>query len=180
MEITNESINEIIKYAIDPLSIPSPFINIFIIARYLFFIFAIFSIFLIVYILITTSWLKFKFFEDALEFIKFRPYGSDKYYKDWKKISKQVESGIEAEYKLAIIKADTILNEVLESIGYTKGSTEEKIKQAGPLEINNFVEIQEARIVRNGIIHDPDYDLSYEKTKEVLAIYKETIKTLGI
>jgi len=40
--------------------------------------------------------------------------------------------------------------------------------------------LKEARQIRNGVVHDPDYQLTKEKAKEVMDIYQESFRNLGV
>ncbi len=170
----------IIDYLIDPSLIPNPYLQVLTVVKVLSIIFLIFLVILIIFVLVTTKWFKFRVTEDVTEFVKFKPYGSDKYAKEWKKIIKRLDSGIEAEYKLAIMEADAMLDEILQRLGYTEETTEQKLSNVGSVEINNIEELKEARKVRNGVIHDPDYQLSKDKAKEVMNVYEGAFKNLSL
>ena len=68
--------------------------------------------------MINSSWLQYKFLEDVTEFFSWQSYGAREISKKWNKIKKRIESGTESDYKLAIIDADDLLVEVLDSRGY--------------------------------------------------------------
>ncbi len=173
-------IESIISYLLSPETIPSPFVEIISILKIIFLVISIILFFMIVAILLKTQWLPRRFFEDAAEFIRFRPHEINKFLKDWKKIIKKQESGSEAEYKLAIIEADTMLDDVLKRMGHTEETLEEKLKSLKTSELENMEELKEARKVRNSVVHDPDYELTLDKTKEILKIYEDTFKNLKV
>ena len=138
-------------------------------------------LFLVVFlVLLKTQWLYRRFFEDASEFVKFKSHETSKFLKEWKKILKKQESGSEAEYKLAIIEADSLLDEVLKRMGHTEETIEEKIKTILSSEIKNIEELKEARKTRSSVVYDPDYELALGKTKETLKIYEEALKNLRV
>ncbi len=170
----------IIEYLLQPKLIPSPYFGIMIGFKIFFILISFILLGIIVYILISSNWLKFRATEDLNEFIKFEPYGSDKYIKEWKKIMKRFDSGIEAEYKLAIIETDSMLGEILQRMGYDEPTIEKNLNKITAVEIPNIDDLKEARRVRNGVVHDPDYQLSKEKSKEVMDIYQESFRSLGI
>ena len=171
---------EIISYLLNPETIPSPFGEIISILRIVFFAISFILFSLIVFVFLRTQWLGRRFLEDANEFINFKPHETNKFLKEWKKIIKKQESGSEAEYKLAIIEADTMLDEVLKRIGHTEETIEEKLKATTTSELKNLEELKEARKVRNNVVYDPDYELTLDKTKEVLKVYEESFKNLRL
>ncbi len=170
----------IISYLLSPETIPSPFGEIIPVLKVVFLIISLILFSLIIFVLVKSQWLPRRFFEDANEFIGFKPFEVNKFIKDWRKINKKQESGSEAEYKLAIIEADTMLEEVLKRMGHTQETVEEKIKAVKFLDSKNLENLKEARKVRNSIVHDPDYNLTLDKTKEVLKVYEDTFKDLKV
>lgn len=179
-EITKQITEQIIAYLTDPSLIPSPYYQIIIGIKILFIGISIFFIVLSIYILMNTQWLKFRYTQDISEFSKFKSYEFEKFAKDWKKIMKRLETGLESEYKLAIIEADVMLEQVLERMGHIEPTIEEKINKVTPSDIPSVNELKVTREIRNDVIHDPDYDLSQEKSKEVLSVYEKAFKELNI
>ncbi len=172
--------DQIISYLNDPSLVPSPYYQIIIVAKFLFLGISIFFIGLSIYILIHSQWLKLRYTQDFSEFSKFKSYEFEKFTKDWKKIMKRLETGLESEYKLAVIEADAMLEQVLERMGHTEPTIEEKIDKITSNDIPSIEDLKAVRDTRNGVIHDPDYDLSQEKAKEVLAIYEKAFRELKI
>lgn len=171
---------QIIQYLLNPGLIPPPYSQVILALKIAFILITIILLGIIFYTITSTSWLKFRATEDINEFIKFKPYGSDKYVKEWKKIMKRIDSGIEAEYKLAIIEIDTMLGEILQRMGHNEGTIEKNLDKVTSIEIPNIDILKEARKTRNGVIYDPDYQLSKEKAKEVMDVYQEAFRSLGI
>ena len=89
---------------------------------------SVFFLFFVIYLMINSSWLQYKFLEDVAEFFSWKSYGSREMSKQWGKIKKRTETGAESDYKLAIIDADDFLMEVLDNRGYGEDTFEESIK----------------------------------------------------
>ncbi len=171
---------EIISYLLSPETIPDPIGSVLFILRIVFWVVSLVFLSIIVFVLFKSNRLKVRFFEDISEFATFKSYGTDKFTKEWKKIMKKLDSGLESEYKLAVIQADTMLDEVLQRIGHTEETIEEKLKATTPIEIGNLEDVKEARKTRNSIVYDPDYHLPLEKARESLEIYKKAFKDMAI
>ena len=171
---------QIIQYLLNPGLIPPPYSQVILVLKIIFILASIALLGVISYTIASTNWLKFRAMEDINEFIKFKAYGSDKYIKEWKKIMKRIDSGIEAEYKLAIIEIDIMLGEILQRMGHNEGTIEKNLDKMTLIEVPNIDTLKEARKIRNGVIHDPDYQLSKEKAKEVMDVYQATFRSLGI
>jgi len=170
---------QIMSYILSPETIPSPYNNILMVMEWLFLFISVAFLICIFLVLLKTKRLRFRYFEDFEEFTKFRPYEADKIAKNWKKIIKKMDSGLESEYKLAIIEADVMLDEVLRRIGHTEEGVEAKINATTSSELKNVEEMKQARKVRNDIVYDPDYHLTLEKTRETLKVYEETFRNLN-
>lgn len=135
-------------------------------------------LFLITYFIFKTSYVKLLFLQDLFEIVTYRPYGLKKVEKQWKKIIKRLESGKEAEYKLAVIEADSMMDSILKKMGYSGKNLEDRLKQLTEASIHNLSELSDAHKIRDNIVHDPDYRLSLENAEKTLAIYEEAFKNI--
>ena len=81
----------------------------------------------VIYFMLNSSWLQYKFLEDVSEFFSWQAYGQRELKKQWNKIKQRIESGAESDYKLAIIDADDLLTEVLDDRGYEGKDFEETV-----------------------------------------------------
>jgi hypothetical protein len=143
--------------------------------------FSMFFLAMVIYFMINSSWLQYKFLEDTAEFFAWQAYGSREMTKKWNKIKKRLESGAESDYKLAIIDADDFLIEVLDNGGYYDGdSFEDSIKKAEKLISSNMAEITNAHEIRNSIVYNPDYKISTEVAKKTLDVYEVVINSIGL
>lgn len=145
-----------------------------------FFLFSFFFFIIIIILFFRTNWKKYAFLEDAVHFFTFRPYGIKKFTKSWQKIAKKLKSGDESEYKLAIIEADEILNNILEKVGYSGETLEEKIDKVSLVVISNKEEILGAHKIRNSIVFNPNYRVEFEEAERILEIYRKALSDLGI
>jgi len=122
--------------------------------------------------------LKLLLWQDVTEFFTFKAYGTRKTFKKWNKIKGKLELPSESEHKLAIIEAESLLDDILKRIGFPGQTVGERLKQITPVQLSNIEEIWEAHKIRNNIVHDPDYRLSQEETKKALEIYERALMHL--
>jgi len=141
--------------------------------------FAMFFLAGVIYFTVNSSWLQYKFLEDVTEFFSWQSYGLRTISKRWKKIRQKLDTGIEAEYKLAVIEADDFLGEMLEERGFLEKGFEESLKKAGKGMLPNLDEILSSHEVRNSIVYNPDYEINGETVKKILAVYESAINNLG-
>jgi hypothetical protein len=145
------------------------------------FVFISFSLFLligIIFFIIKTSWLKSRFLQNIIEFLTYRPYGSIKLKSKWMKVASKLESGIDSEYKLAIIEADSLFDEVLKNIGYKGEDLTEKLSKMKKDVLPSIDEIVKSHKIRDNIVHDPSYNLTYEEAKSVLEAFRKGLEEL--
>jgi len=145
-----------------------------------FIIFSLFFLGTIIYFFINSSWLKYRLTEDIVEFLSWQPYGIVQITKRWNKILKRIDSGLESEYKLAVIEAEDFLNDVLERAGYEGESFEERIKKVEKKLGSLFKEVLSVHEIRNSIVYNPDFKLSLDLTQKVLEVYKKAVDTIGV
>jgi len=132
----------------------------------------------IILLLLKNSWLKRRFLEDWTEFFIYRPFGVKKTFKQWAKVLKRLDTAKEADYKLAVIEADGLLNDILNKMGY-KGETMAKVlEQINATILPDIEQIWEVHKVRNNLVHDPDYELSLEQARKILGVYEKSFRTL--
>ncbi|MCX6718508.1 MAG: hypothetical protein NTY81_02820 [Candidatus Staskawiczbacteria bacterium] len=134
----------------------------------------------VIYFMLNSSWLQYKFLEDVTEFFSWSAFGQREMQKQWDRIKKRAESGAESDYKLAIIDADDFLAEVLDNRGYDGDTFEESIQKAGRLIASILDDVLKAHEIRNSIVYNPDFKLSTEHAKKVLDTYETAAKEIGM
>jgi len=88
--------------------------------------------------------------------------------KKWIKIEKRLKTGAEANFKLAVLEADKIFNDILKDVGY-----EAEIK------ISNKDEIKQAGKIKNKIIDDSEFSLTEIEAQKIVDAYKRGLEDLG-
>lgn len=147
-------------------------------AKVVFIFFSICFFVATVYLMLTSSYLKYQFIIDLRSFFDWQSASLQKIIKRWKRIQKRIETGTEYEYKLAIIEADDLFKDVLEEKGFKGKTFEERINQVDGTQLPNLDEIIEMHKIRNSIVYDPDYKLSRDHAKQVLGTYERAIKNI--
>lgn len=142
--------------------------------------FAMFFLAFVIYFMLNSSWLQYKFLEDVTEFFSWKALGAREITKQWNRIRRRTASGLEADYKLAIIDAEDFFNETMERAGYEGDNFEEALEKAGELLDSSSRDLLQAHQTRNSIVYDPNFELSDEEANRVLAIYEAAINTVGL
>lgn len=99
----------------------------------------------------------------------------------WHYILTLIESPNESDWRVAIIEADTMLDEVLEKKGMVGETLSEKLEQARS---NGYAFIQgawDAHIIRNQIAHQgSDFTLTQIEGRRVVRMYQSFFEELGV
>lgn len=98
--------------------------------------------------------------------------------KQWQAVLEKVESGNESDYKLAVIEADKIFDDLVKRIGYKGGDMGERLQQITSAQLPNINDIWEAHKIRNKIAHESDYRINRALAKRAVEIYQEAMETL--
>jgi len=167
--------NDLISYLILPETVSQLWF-----LKILFIIFSLISLGFIIFFLLKSSWLKYFVIYDLFEFLTYQSYKSKVITKQWKKIKKRLETDLEAEYKLALIEADSLLDEVFKKKGFEGDTLAEKLKKINIDILPNLEEIWQAHKIRNNIVHDPDYQLSFDEAKRTISIYEKALIDLEV
>ena len=85
------------------------------------------------------------------------------------------------DWKLAIIEADVILDDLLKQRGYVGNSLGERLRSVTPQQLNTLNDAWEAHKVRNLIAHEgPDFVLTQRKAEETINRYRRVFAEFGI
>lgn len=148
--------------------------------RIIFLIFSLFLLISICYFLFKTSYLKARYFEDSTEFFNWKDLGAKKTIKQWAKIMKQLDKESKAEWKIAIIEADNLLDSILKRGGQSGKTKKERLEGLTADIVPNIEELKEVRKIKNDIIKNSDYKLEHIEARRILEIYRETFSHLGL
>jgi len=144
-------------------------------------VFLFFSLFFlggIIYFLLNSSWIRKIFLQDLIEILTYKPYWTRGIAKKWKKIKKRLETGLESEYKLAAIEADSMLNDALRIMGYHGESLGERLDKLTEAALPNIEQVRDVHKICNNVVHDPDYRLTLEQARRILAVYEHAFHDL--
>ncbi len=99
----------------------------------------------------------------------------------WQVVLNHVNSESPAEWKLGILEADNMLDEILEDQGYFGETVADKLKAMSPSRITSYQELWEAHKVRNEIAHGGaiDMELSKKVARDTIANFGKAFKELG-
>lgn len=96
----------------------------------------------------------------------------------WEEIQKHLNSTKEAEWKFAVIEADSLVDYILKSAGYPGDTMGDRLKNIDKSQIVTLDGLWEAHKIRNRLAHDLSYFLRYGEAKRAVQLYEKTLKEL--
>ncbi len=98
----------------------------------------------------------------------------------WRKVLTYVFSDNSADWKLAIIEADSMLESLLTDLGFRGENLGERLKSANQETFRPLSIAWEAHTVRNRIAHEGlGYDISQHEAKRIIALYEQIFREFG-
>jgi hypothetical protein len=99
----------------------------------------------------------------------------------WTRVIEHLNSTNPSDWRLAIIEADIMLDELLTSLRYHGDSIGEKLKAVEPSDMKTLDAAWEAHKVRNRIAHaGSDFELNEREAKRVIALFESVFKEYQI
>lgn len=91
----------------------------------------------------------------------------------WNIITAHIDSGNPAEWRLAILEADNMLSELLQTLPYAGTTVGEKLTNANKDNFRTLEDAWEAHKVRNRIAHEgAAYELTEREARRVISLYQ--------
>ncbi len=103
--------------------------------------------------------------------------GEDTENERWQQILSYAASDDHELWRLAIIEADVMLDEMMETMGYTEDSLGDKLRNVEPSDFQTIDEAWEAHKMRNLIAHEGStYDLKKEEVDRTIKNYQRVFE----
>jgi hypothetical protein len=100
--------------------------------------------------------------------------------KRWDVVLKYLFSSSEGDWKLAVIEADSMLEGLMDQLGFKGDNLGEKLKSANQDNFRNLSSAWEVHVIRNRIAHEgQQFALSQHEAKRVITIYEQIFREFG-
>jgi hypothetical protein len=97
----------------------------------------------------------------------------------WEAIQNHLLSDNESDWKLAIIEADILLNEILSKMGYAQATVGEKLMSIERADLSTLEEAWQAHKVRNQIAHQGSgFVISLDEARRTIGRYEKVFREL--
>lgn len=98
----------------------------------------------------------------------------------WNRITDHLDGDKPDSWRLAILEADIMLNELLDLKGYKGETMADKMKQIDRADFNSIDLAWEAHKYRNKVAHETaDNALEYREVRRVIALYERVFREFG-
>ncbi len=98
----------------------------------------------------------------------------------WSKTLNYIFSQHKSDWKLAIIEADAILEELMDDMGFLGENLGDKLKSANQQTFPQLTKAWEVHTIRNKIAHEGlAFELSHFEAKRIIALYEEIFHAYG-
>jgi len=98
----------------------------------------------------------------------------------WQNLISRLHYNDPAQWKLALIEADNFFEYALSLLGYQGEGLAEKIKQLEKSYDKSLASVWQAHKIRNAMVHEPNFQISFRQAEEALNAYEEALKGLKI
>lgn len=92
--------------------------------------------------------------------------------KRWEAILARLKSDNPSQYKVAVLEADALADEILDGIGYPGATMAEKLSDVKGAQLESKERLSAAHEIRNQIVHDATFTLSREEAEQHLESYR--------
>lgn len=98
----------------------------------------------------------------------------------WSTVRARLKSHNESEYKVAIIEADNIIDDLVKNMNYPGANMGERLNNVPTGQIESLEELKQAHELRNRIIHEENFQVSREYAKEILKKYEAFLEEFEV
>ena len=100
--------------------------------------------------------------------------------KKWKKIRERIEVGTQESWKIAIIEADEVIDDLLDRMGYLGENMGERLANMTSQQVENVEELKRAHEMKNRIIHEENLELTKEQVGETMRHFENFLHSFGV
>jgi hypothetical protein len=97
----------------------------------------------------------------------------------WDDIERHFFAGDDNDLKIAIIEADTLLDEALVGVGVSGSQLGDRLKKVRPDQIGDIDAVWQAHKLRNQIAHEANFVLKRDLAERALTVYEKALENLG-
>jgi len=116
--------------------------------------------------------------ETTVEGVTSPAFPKGQFLKRWEEVLNKMKTESPESWKMALIEADALLDEILEKAGYPGENLGERLKKMTPAQLSNLDDVRRIHRWRNRLVHESGFHLSREQIEEGLKIYQKALEEL--
>lgn len=148
--------------------------------KILFIVFSVFCLFGVIYLYKKTGYLHLDQMETWDILKDYKDYGLNKIQKKWKKIRQSFEKDDAVYWKVALLEAEKLIDEILVRMGLGPGTMEDRLSRASTDEIPNLQDLVRVRSLCQDIARDPDYRLDKDTAEGAFGVFEKTLIAMQV
>lgn len=98
--------------------------------------------------------------------------------KSWKAVLEKITSSNPSDWNLAVIQADSILDDILKRSGFPGETMGDRLKKLDRSKLSSLDEVWDAHKIRNVIAHDPNRPISRREIERAIDSFEKALKEL--
>lgn len=99
---------------------------------------------------------------------------------EWQEVQKLMASENASDWNMAALRADTLLDDVLQYLGHEGATVKERLDTVDPMTIPSLQRLWSAHRLRNAIAHDPSIPHTRETIEYALRVYETAFREMGV
>lgn len=99
---------------------------------------------------------------------------------EWEEVQKLMSSDNMSDWNMAVLRADTLLDDVLQYLGYEGATVAERLAKVDPTSTPSLDRLFSAHRLRNAIAHDPSIPHTRETVVYALRVYESAFREMGV
>lgn len=111
---------------------------------------------------------------------KTAPLQKDDFVSRWQAVKARLATMREADYKIAIIEADKLFDELLKKMTFRGNDMGERLQQISPVQLASLQGVWDSHKIRNKLSHDVGYHITFQEAEKAIQNYENAFLEIGI
>ncbi|MDP2676433.1 MAG: hypothetical protein Q8O83_01985 [bacterium] len=124
----------------------------------------------------TQEIVRWRVLKDIAEFMRTEHLPRETRSSRWRAVEKRIKSDHPSDWKLAVIEADSIMDDLLKRMGYEGITMGERLKNIEPSDFEALQDVWKAHKMRNRIAHEPESAITKSEAEYAIELFKRGLK----
>ncbi|PIR69669.1 MAG: hypothetical protein COU47_02065 [Candidatus Niyogibacteria bacterium CG10_big_fil_rev_8_21_14_0_10_46_36] len=124
----------------------------------------------------TQEIVRWRVLREITEFIRTEHFPREERKGRWENVEKRMQSNHPSDWKLAVIEADSIMDDLLKRMGYEGITMGDRLKQIEPSDFESLQAVWKAHKLRNRIAHEPETAVTKSEAEYTIDLFKKGLE----